>query len=176
MGSDNHYVRLDLLAMLEDGLFKEGSFADISNAYKFDICFGVVGDTPSGIERDWVLDKDIDYIGCSHSSCESRLLLLGIRDNWWVDYAVLITEDDLVKFDQVGGWNNTRFGAALLGKYKATPSPPPAVSSSLDLDVLSSFGGRKKERSSGSGCTYVRLDLNRMWKDGCRYDEEDQVE
>ena len=101
---------------------------------------------------------------------------------------MLITEDDRVKFDQVGGWKNTRFGGALLDKYKATskgagnhtfsadPPPPPAVSSSLDLDVLSSFDGRKKERSSGSFCEYVRIDLTRLWKDGCRYGEEDQVE
>ena len=32
----NEYVRLDLLAMWEDGLFKEGSFAHISNANNFD--------------------------------------------------------------------------------------------------------------------------------------------
>ena len=172
-GADNHYVRLDLLAMWEDGLFKEGSSADISNESKFDNFFlGVVGDTPSGIERHWVYEKDIDYFGCRKSSYESRLLLLGIRGNWWVDYAVLITGDDRVKFDQVGGWKNTRFGGALLDKYKATskgagnhtfsadPPPPPAVSCS--------FRGRKKERSSGRGCPYVRLDLNRMWKDGCR--------
>ena len=134
------------------------------------------------------MEQDIDYDRCLHCSCESRLLLLLIRGNCWVDYAVLITEGDEVKFDQVGGGQNTRFGGALLKKYMATPQgarshtfladppPPPAVSSSLDLDVLSSFDGRKKERSSGSFREYVRIDLNRLWKDGCRYGEEDQVE
>ena len=172
---DNHYLRLDVLAMGEVGLFKEGSFADISDVNKFNIFFGIGGDTPFGIIRDWVVDGDIDVMGCSHSSYENRLVLIGIRGDWWVGYAVLITEDDRVKFDQVGGWQNTRFGGALLDKYKATPQgarshtfladppPPPAVS----------FDGRKKERSSGSHCPYVRLDLNRLWKDGCRYDKDD---
>ena len=185
-GADNHYVRLDLLAMWEDGLFKEGSFADISNANNFANFFAAF--EPSGIARDWVVEQNIDYDRCLHCSCESRLLLLVIRGNCWVDYAVLITEGDEVKFDQVGGGQNTRFGGALLKKYMATPQgarshtfladppPPPAVSSSLDLDVLSSFDGRKKERSSGSFREYVRIDLNRLWKDGCRYGEEDQVE
>ena len=41
----NEYVRLDLLAMWEDGLFKEGSFADISNESKFDIFFSELLET-----------------------------------------------------------------------------------------------------------------------------------
>ena len=122
--SDTQYVRLDLLAMWEAGLFKEGSFADISDGNNFNNLFGVVGDTSIGTPRDlrdFVIDSDINYIGCLDSSSENRLVLLGIRGNWWVDYAVLITEADRVMFHQVGGWKNTRFGGALLHKYKGRP-------------------------------------------------------
>ena len=107
-------VRIDLLALWEDGLFTETSFVDVSTKQKFAVYFLGDENTLRGSNLDLPLS-----IEESQRVCAGNFeVLIGIRGSWWPPYAVLINENGEVMENQVGGWKNIRFGDTLLDKFQ----------------------------------------------------------
>ena len=96
-------ARIDLMALWLFDKLTEHSFANISSSKEFNQYFE---------------DKDTDIHICKTGSVRLREFLLGARGPWWVDCAVLITPADAVLEFQVGGHQNTIFGAGLRQIYE----------------------------------------------------------
>ena len=120
-GLNPEYVRIDLLALWEDGLFTETSFADVSTEGKFKAYFFGDGNTRSGLNSDWIDDQDIDHRLCRKACCALREVLIGLRGPWWPAYAVLINENDQILLHQAGGYKRTIFGDVLRNKFEGRP-------------------------------------------------------
>ena len=91
------YVRLDLFALWDAGLFTKTSFADISTEAKFDAYFlGAFGNHR-------LATLGIDYDRRRAASCRLHDFLIGTRRRWWPQYCVIITRGDAAAACQLAG-------------------------------------------------------------------------
>ena len=102
-------ARIDLLALWFDDLLDQDSFANLSTGAAYRLFFERLFDQP---------DADIHVQACL-TSCDwarkkmLKEVLIGTRGDWWVPYAVLVTEQDDICECQKGGYKNTEYGKRL---------------------------------------------------------------
>ena len=80
-------VKLDLMALWNDGLFTEDSFADLSTHASFEAYFKSVRDELTDLQNTNTAFSVSEIRAASNGLSE---ILLGPRGDWWVPYAVLV--------------------------------------------------------------------------------------
>ena len=103
-------MKIDLFALYLDGKFNENSFANLSTSDSFDAYFKSVHNDMQHL-TDTV--PDFCYEECKAASVRLTEVLVGVRDRWWLDYAVMVDDHGMTLLDQTLHGRGITFGKRL---------------------------------------------------------------
>ena len=115
-------ARIDLWALVLDGVIKEHNFVRLDTAENFEKYF--LHSPHKGPLLQYAADNKIVLGSCMSTSIHLGEVLIGARGKWWVPYSFLIDDGDRLLATQIGGYNNTVFGQRLLDIYTSIPHHP----------------------------------------------------
>ena len=109
------FLRIDLIALWQDGLFEANTFLDVSSELKFTSYF-------KGEEiKNFVssMHNVINLASCVSASQRLKEVLLGLRGRWWKKYALKISIADAPLIDQTDIPGEPEWGLRLRELYQA---------------------------------------------------------